>query len=416
MARVARIMAFALVVGLASAACGEIVEVTTDSTLIYDSETKQSQEVKIKGKRFMVYAVSTDWYLVKMTIGGEQAFRWVPKTHVEIDWGETKTARVAEVVDANTLKLGNGDLVRFCGIEVEAGESPLARRTQAWLEKRLEGQQVVLEYDTKFRTQGDCDLAYVYVGERFVNRTLVEHGLATVSLRYVTSDGRYADVFRHLLRQAKEKGRGMWAKPEPVVDEPGEDEPTPAAEDDGTGPEETPSEPATTEPEPVQLTDRQKAQWVCNLDTDIKVGSKCKKTKRDLVSRRQADGARIPTETTRVWTKTLTITVRNGWAFPLKGLTAKYEFFAKGVNGSSGVVLHSSGEIAGVDLRPGETRALQSEPVTFETKEEKGWAGGNEKSGQKYYGYRVTFLYRGTPVKVVTSSTTLVDFKTSQED
>ena len=75
MARAGRILVFALAVGLAASACGEIVKVTADRTVLYDSETKQSREVKIKGSRFMVYAVSTDWYLVEMMIGGEKTFR-----------------------------------------------------------------------------------------------------------------------------------------------------------------------------------------------------------------------------------------------------------------------------------------------------------------------------------------------------
>ncbi len=414
----------ALLVALATPCTAEIVKVTAPSTTIYDSETKESRTVKIKGKRFLVYAVSKDWYLVGMTINGTKTLRWLPRAHAEVDWGETKTARVAEVTDENSLKLANGDLVQFCGIEVGQDGSALSGRTHAWLKKLIEGQEVILEYDAQFRQQHGCDSAYVYVGEQFVNRTLVAYGLATVSLRYVTGEGRYADVFRYSLGHAKEKGLGIWRKPEPVigeaddVSEPVDDDVSEPAAADVSKPDEVPSEPASTETEQVhQLTEAQKAQWASNLQTQVKVASTCKKTKRDLVSRSQADGAKIPTETTRVWTKTLAITVRNGWAFPLKGFTVKYEWFAKGVNGSSSVVFHSSGEIAGVDLRPGETRELHSEPAEFEVKEKHGWArGGNKESGQKYYGYRVTLVYRGTPVKVVASSTTLVDFETSPED
>ncbi len=407
----------ALLVALATPCTAEIVKVTAPSTTIYDSETKESRTAKIEGKRFMVYAVSKDWYLVGMTIDGTKTLRWLPKAHVEVDWGESKTARVAEVTDANTLKLANGDLVRFCGIEIGGDEPDLLARTHAWLKKLLEGQEVVLEYDTKFGQEDGCDSAYVYVGEQFVNRTLVASGLANVSLRYVTGEGRYADVFRYCLGHAREKGLGIWRKPESLIGEKDDVSKPVAAE--VSKPNEAPSESPSTEPEPVRLTDRQKAQWASNLQADIKVTGTSKKTTEDMNpgGKYDDDDYDIPTETTRTWTKTLTITVRNGWGFPLKGLTVKYELFGKSITDAGTVALQSSGVITGVDLRSGEARALQSEPVTFETKEQKGRArGGNEKSGQKYYGYRVTFLYRNTPVKVVASPTDLVDFETDHED
>ena len=39
MARIAPVVAFAFIVGLAAAACGEVVKVTADRTTIYDAET-----------------------------------------------------------------------------------------------------------------------------------------------------------------------------------------------------------------------------------------------------------------------------------------------------------------------------------------------------------------------------------------
>jgi endonuclease YncB( thermonuclease family) len=408
----------ALLVALATPCSAEIVKVTAPSTTIYNSETKQSWTVKITGKRFMVYGVSKDWYLVGMTIDGTEALRWLPKAHVEVDWGETKTARVAEVIDANTLKLANGELVRFCGIKVTREGSALADRTYAWLKKRLEGREVILEYDSDFRRQHGCDSAYVYIDDQFVNRALVAHGLATVPLRYVTGEGRYAEVFGHLLGRAKEKERGIWGKSESVIGEEDADDAPRAVDEAGSEPKAAAAEAALTKTDRVrQLTDAQKAQWARNVGTRVKVASKHDKTKRDLADDDGCDDCEdedvdVPSETTHVWTKTLSITVRNGWAFPLKGLTVEYEWFAKDISGYGNVVLHSSGEIAGIDLRPGESRELHSDPARFETRErDAGDRGGDTETGRKYYGYRITVVYRGTPVKVVTSSTKLVDFE-----
>jgi micrococcal nuclease len=53
-------------------------------------------------------------------------------------------------------------------------------------------------------------LAYVYLGRRFVNATLVQRGLAR-SLTIPPND-RFAALFRRLELGAARAGRGLWGK------------------------------------------------------------------------------------------------------------------------------------------------------------------------------------------------------------
>jgi micrococcal nuclease len=53
-------------------------------------------------------------------------------------------------------------------------------------------------------------LAYVFVGDRMVNAELVRHGYAQVMT--VPPNVRHQDLFLKLQREAREAGRGLWAR------------------------------------------------------------------------------------------------------------------------------------------------------------------------------------------------------------
>ncbi len=397
MARIAGIVAFVLLVALAATSAGEIVKITAERTKIYDGE--KVKWAKIKGKRFMVYGAAKDWYLVEMTINKEKKHVWVPKADVAIDWGKTKTAQVVTVHNVNTLELFNGDWVQFCGILVPMEETPLKRQTEAWLKKLLEGKEVTVEYDRKVRqNKRGYDLAYVYVDGMFVNRTLVEYGLARMSYQYQKANGRYAQVFGHFVQEARKTGRGIWAE-----EEPPEKEKPPELE------EASPADLAEPERQYVRhLSHAEKTQWAHNLQTDITVTGK--RTKTDVSCE---TGCCDKTYIDEIcWTKTLNITLKNGWGFALEGLTAQYDIFGKTGKTSASVILSESGEFADMDLKPGETRLFKGEPVEFKGTDSSktGW------QGRKYYGYRVTFYYKGTPVKTVAVPTWLADYGSAVTD
>jgi hypothetical protein len=88
--------------------------------------------------------------------------------------------------------------------------------------------------------------------------------------------------------------------------------------------------------------------------------------------------------------------MRNGWQFPLVGLQAKWELFSKTGKTASSVVMLKSGELT-MDLKPNEQRQFETALVEFKGTE----SGSTGFTGNKYYGYRISFYYRNTLVKVV---------------
>lgn len=133
--------------------------------------------------------------------------------------GEEKQARVQRVIDGDTFVIENGtskgDKVRLIGVD-----APETRRTarkevgyygqeaKEYLRTMLNGKQVKLVFDVGKRDRYGRLLAYVYLGNKFVNAELVKQGYA---VSYTLAPNvQYADLFLKLERQARQAKRGLW--------------------------------------------------------------------------------------------------------------------------------------------------------------------------------------------------------------
>jgi hypothetical protein len=101
--------------------------------------------------------------------------------------------------------------------------------------------------------------------------------------------------------------------------------------------------------------------------------------------------------------------VRNGWNFPLEGLTARWELFAKTGKSSSSVAVLKSGESEPMDLGRGQSCEFETPMVEFRSTDSR----TEGFTGNKFYGYRVRFYYKNTLVRVVALPTTLSDWQPS---
>ena len=124
-------------------------------------------------------------------------------------------------MDGDTIQLSNGEWVRYIGIYApelrhKVGtrwvEDPQPGAVEAYeLNRRLvEGKQVRLELDVEQRDRFHRLLAYVFVGNLFVNAELVKAGYAKVFL--YPPNIRYHQLFFDLQEEAKIKRHGLWAK------------------------------------------------------------------------------------------------------------------------------------------------------------------------------------------------------------
>lgn len=131
--------------------------------------------------------------------------------------GGRVSGEVLRVVDGDTIEVnveGREEDVRLIGVDtpetVKPGEPVQCFGPQAseFTKRVLEGETVRLEFDRELRDVYDRLLAYVYVGERFVNADLIDGGFAR-TLEIEPNTSRAAELAR-LQQAAGAAGRGLW--------------------------------------------------------------------------------------------------------------------------------------------------------------------------------------------------------------
>ena len=125
--------------------------------------------------------------------------------------GEQQTARVARVIDGDTIVLDSGEHVRYIGVdtpEMRPRPEPFAKVAAAANARLVEGKTVRLAFDVDRRDRYDRLLAYVYVGRTFVNLELVEQGIARAKA-YPPNTAHQRD-FEQAQARARTAERGMW--------------------------------------------------------------------------------------------------------------------------------------------------------------------------------------------------------------
>ncbi len=259
------ILGAVLVCALAGTGLAEIVKVTSSETSVYTGEKWVALPAKAEGKRFMVYGARPGLYFIQVS-PKKQVYAWIRAQDVKVDWGKAKvkTATVAAVQDVDTIQLADGTLVQFRRVDVSREDSPLTRQTLSWLKQALVGKEVTLEFDTTAKNPLGYSEAYVYVGGVFLNRLLVERGLAKLSADF-RDTGRYDAVLKYNLKLAREAKLGVWRDdetPERPVERRVEETPPTRSQ---------PVEPASVGP--VRLTPRQLQQWALRLQVEIKIQS-----------------------------------------------------------------------------------------------------------------------------------------------
>jgi micrococcal nuclease len=126
-------------------------------------------------------------------------------------------AYVVRAVDGDTIEArigGRPEDVRYIGVDTPETVKPgtpvqcFGPRASAFNHRLVEGRRVRLVFGVEPRDAYGRLLAYVYLGRRFVNASLVRRGLAR-SLTIPPND-RFAPLFRRLELRAARTGRGLW--------------------------------------------------------------------------------------------------------------------------------------------------------------------------------------------------------------
>lgn len=122
--------------------------------------------------------------------------------------------KVASVVDGDTIKLENGQVVRYIGIDSPETVHPskpiqcFGKEASQKNKELVEGKEVRLEKDVSETDKYGRILRYVYVGDTFVNDYLVRNGFAS-SYSY-PPDVKYQDQFKKAEEDARNGKKGLW--------------------------------------------------------------------------------------------------------------------------------------------------------------------------------------------------------------
>ena len=128
-------------------------------------------------------------------------------------------ARVTRVVDGDTVEAevdGATEDIRYIGVDTPESVKPdtpvecYALQASHFNEQLVEGETVRLEYDAEQRDVYGRLLAYVYLGDEFVNAELVRRGYAQTLT--IPPNTRFADLFARLEREASGAERGLWGR------------------------------------------------------------------------------------------------------------------------------------------------------------------------------------------------------------
>ena len=125
---------------------------------------------------------------------------------------------MVRVVDGDTFEArieGEDEDVRLIGVDTPETVKPgtpvqcYGPRASDFTHHLLEGRTVRLVFGVERRDVYGRLLAYVHLGDRFVNATLVRRGLARTLT--IPPNDRYAPFLRRLEAAAARAGRGLWA-------------------------------------------------------------------------------------------------------------------------------------------------------------------------------------------------------------
>ena len=127
-------------------------------------------------------------------------------------------ADVIRVVDGDTaqmeLDVGDEEGVRFIGVDTPESVAPgqpvecYGKKASRFTTGLIEGQRVTLRFGEERRDVYDRLLAYVYLGDRFVNAELVRLGYARTL--EIAPNVDHADRFARLQQSAANAGLGLW--------------------------------------------------------------------------------------------------------------------------------------------------------------------------------------------------------------
>jgi micrococcal nuclease len=122
---------------------------------------------------------------------------------------EPETVNLVEVIDGDTFKIEESDVRLLC-INAPEKNKPYYQEAKNFL-LQFEGKEVQILRDKENLDKYSRKLRFVFLGKRFINKEIVEKGLATV---YMCEGTPYDSDIKEAEDNARNKEEGLWKKSE----------------------------------------------------------------------------------------------------------------------------------------------------------------------------------------------------------
>jgi micrococcal nuclease len=133
--------------------------------------------------------------------------------------------RVIDVVDGDTIRLANGKLLRYIGIDTPEirlkkgnkfayAPQPFALEAKKFNTKLLINKMIKIEFDVQKEDQYGRLLGYCFIGDTFINAQLVAEGYAVISTQ--PPNVKYANLLFAAQKEARQQKKGLWGAYETI--------------------------------------------------------------------------------------------------------------------------------------------------------------------------------------------------------
>lgn len=127
---------------------------------------------------------------------------------------DNRSVLVTRVLDGDTIEIERGQKVRYIGIDTPETVDPrtsvqcFGKEAAAKNKELVGGKRIRLEKDISETDKYGRLLRYVFVGDTFVNETLVKEGYAFSSS--YPPDVKHQELFNQAEKEARAANRGLW--------------------------------------------------------------------------------------------------------------------------------------------------------------------------------------------------------------
>lgn len=122
---------------------------------------------------------------------------------------ETSRGEVQGVIDGDTLTLTSGEKIRLIGMNTPEKGQPGYEEAKKTLEDLVSKKTIDIQFDTQKLDKYQRTLAYVYVDNLFINKELIQKGVAMVET--IPPNVKHSKEFVETQQDARKDCKGMWS-------------------------------------------------------------------------------------------------------------------------------------------------------------------------------------------------------------